>query len=78
VRGVAAPNLYGIAGTRSGEGSYAFSKALKDAKIKWDAETLDHFLAAPSKVAPGTRMVTPIPNERDRQDVVAFLLSLKN
>ena len=76
-RAITAPNLFGIGGTMSGVGAFPFSNALKNAKIKWDASTLDAFLAAPTRVAPGTRMVTPIPNDTDRANVVAYLLSLK-
>ncbi len=75
-KGMMAPNLYGIGGTMSGVGDFAFSNALKNARLKWNAETLDAFLTAPSKVAPGTRMLTPIPDAAARANVVAFLLSL--
>ena len=76
-RAITAPNLYGIGGTTSGVGAFPFSTALKTAKIKWGAASLDSFLADPTKAAPGTRMITPIPNDADRANVVAYLLSLK-
>lgn len=75
-KGMMAPNLYGIGGTMSGVGDFAFSSALKNARIKWTAETLDTFLTAPSKVAPGTRMLTPISDATTRANVIAYLLSL--
>jgi len=75
-KGMMAPNLYGIGGTMSGVGDFAFSGALKNARLKWNAETLDTFLTAPSKVAPGTRMLTPITDATARANVVAYLLSL--
>jgi cytochrome c len=71
-----APNLAGLKGSVGGTGTFAFSSALKKAAIKWNAATLDQFLKSPSKMVPGTRMVTPVPNEADRANIVAYLLTL--
>lgn len=76
-KGIAAPNLFGIGGTVSGVGDFQFSAALKQARIKWSAETLDKFLSAPNKMVPGTRMITTVKDDATRANVVAYLLSLK-
>ena len=70
------PNLSGLKGSVSGTGGYAFSAALKKAAIKWDAPVLDKFLKAPSKTVPGTRMITAIPNDADRANVISYLMTL--
>lgn len=72
-----APNLNGIANSMSGTSDYAFSAALRNAKIQWSAENLDRFLAAPGKVVPGTRMMVAIPDPAKRAQVVIYLMSLK-
>ncbi|MDR6511583.1 cytochrome c [Novosphingobium capsulatum] len=72
------PNLNGVSKRAAGATTFAYSAALKRSNIKWDAKTLDTFLTAPSKMVPGTRMVVAIPDAKQRANVVAYLLSLKN
>jgi len=44
----------------------------------WDDETLDKYLADPRALVPGTRMIfTGIKDEKERQDVIAYLETLK-
>ena len=67
--------VYGSkAGTRAG---YNFSPAMKEAGEKglvWNDANLDKFLENPKSVVQGTKMVFPgLKNEKDRQDVIAFL-----
>lgn len=51
------PNLHGIVGTVAGaHAGYTSSTAMKSSGIVWSAETLDAFLAQPSKMIPGNRM----------------------
>ena len=51
---------------------------MKNYNVVWDPATLDHYLTAPMKVVPGTRMIFPgLPSETDRQDVIAYLETLK-
>lgn len=60
------------AGTMPG---YAYSPALKKAKIVWTAATLDIWLSDPQKMAPGTRMAFRLTDSRRRADIIAFLAS---
>lgn len=72
------PNLAGIAGRKSGGVTgYAYSKALAGGKVHWDAASLEAFLAAPTKKAPGTKMMIGVPNAADRKAIVAYLGTLK-
>ena len=52
------PNLHGVPGEAvgSGHGGFAFSDALKSHGGTWDWATLDEWLKAPAKFAPGTKM----------------------
>lgn len=71
------PNLAGVAGRRAASTDFNYSAALKGAGLTWNAATLDRFLAAPSKVVPGTRMLIPITDPKQRADLVAYLTTLK-
>ncbi|MEQ9121774.1 MAG: cytochrome c family protein [Alphaproteobacteria bacterium] len=51
------PHLVDLFGRKAGalEG-FAYSKAMQDYGVIWDATTLDAYLEAPRKVVPGTKM----------------------
>ncbi len=69
--GPAHRGVYGrAAGTAPG---YAYSPALKSARLTWNDETLDRWLADPEKVAPGQRMGVNVPDAQDRADLIAYL-----
>lgn len=71
------PNLHGVIGRQAGtaEGFKRYSKGLKTAGFAWDAELLDRYLKNPRKMIKGGRMVFPgLKKERDRADVIAYLL----
>jgi cytochrome c len=71
------PSLAGVFGRKSGtEAGYNYSPAMKGANATWDEKTLDEYLQGPSKFVRGTRMVYSVPNEKDRQDVIAYLKTL--
>ena len=71
------PLLAGVAGRRAASlPGFAYSKALQASGIVWGTATLDHFLAAPNALVPGTVMVVAISNPKDRRDLVAFLSTL--
>src|SRR6516225_7232950 len=72
---VLGPSLAGIIGRKSGaEPNYAYSPAMKDANLTWDAKTLDGYLDDPQKFVPGTKMPFPgLKTAQDRADVIAFL-----
>jgi cytochrome c2 len=71
------PSLAGVFGCKSGtEPGYNYLKAMKGANVIWDEKTLDEYLQGPGKFVRGTRMVYFVPNEKDRQDVIAYLKTL--
>ena len=72
------PSLAGIVGSKSGAvPGYNFSPALKAANITWDEQTLDKFLQNPMADVHGTKMVVSVPNAEHRQDIIAYLATLK-
>ena len=51
---------------------------MKKYDVTWTPETLEKYLPAPMKAVPGTKMTfAGLPNEKDRQDVIAYLETLK-
>jgi cytochrome c len=73
------PSLAGVYGTKAGEiPGFNFSKAMKDSGLTWNDENLDKYLEAPQQVVKGTRMAFPgLKNPKDREDVIAYLKTLK-
>ena len=67
------PSLAGVIGRKSGtEPGYNYSSAMKEANVIWDEKSLDEYLQGPGKFVRGTKMVYFVPNEKDRQDVIAY------
>ncbi|MDB5457357.1 MAG: cytochrome [Caulobacter sp.] len=78
----AAPSLKGVYGRKAGAGSAAakpfnYSPALKASGLGWDEASLNTFLTGPQKVVPGSRMFLPVANPVERQNVIAYLYTLK-
>jgi cytochrome c len=72
------PSLAGIVGSKAGTvPGFNFSPAMKNADITWDDAELDKFLANPAGDVHGTRMFVNLPSESDRQNVIAYLHTLK-
>ena len=72
------PSLAGIVGSKSGAvPGYNFSPALKAANITWDEQELDKFLMNPSADIHGTKMVVSVPDAEHRQNIIAYLKTLK-
>jgi cytochrome c len=72
------PSLAGIVGSKSGTvPGFDFSPAMKNADVTWDDASLDKFLANPTGFVHGTKMFVNLPNETDRQNVIAYLNTLK-
>ena len=72
------PSLAGIVGSKSGAvPGYSFSPALKAANITWAEQTLDKFLENPKQDVHGTKMPIMVPNPKDRDNVIAYLETLK-
>ena len=72
------PNLNGVAGRQAASApGFNYSPALKGAKLRWDDQSLDTFLAAPAKKVPGTRMPIGTPDPAKRAAIIAYLKNLK-
>jgi glucose/arabinose dehydrogenase/cytochrome c2 len=71
-----APGLGGIVGRRAASTRFGYTRALRDANLTWDRETLDRFLAAPALLVPGTSMPMAIPDDVERRAVVDYLATL--
>ena len=72
------PSLAGVFGRKSGaEPGYNYSPALKSAGVTWDEQELDKFLANPGADIHGTKMLLAVPGAEDRQNVIAYLKTLK-
>jgi cytochrome c len=70
------PQHCGLFGRRAGTapGFTAYSQALRDSKIVWDARSLDVFLQDPMKAAPGTTMgYAGVKDPKERSDLIAWL-----
>ncbi|PHK95475.1 cytochrome C [Pseudoroseomonas rhizosphaerae] len=68
------PTLQGVMGrAAAGVQGYNYSPALKGLDQSWTPDTLDAFLANPTGVARGTRMVQRVAAAQDRKDIIAFL-----
>lgn len=73
------PSLFGVVGRKSAtEPGFSYSDAMKKADKTWDPATLDKYLTDPRAMVPGTKMIFPgLPKEEDRQNVIAYLETLK-
>jgi len=73
------PSLHGIVGRPSHSiDTYTYSAAMKAYDVTWDPATLDHYLTDPRGVVNGTKMIfVGLKNEHDRQNVIAYLETLK-
>ena len=72
------PSLAGVFGRKSGsEPGYSYSAALKAANITWDEHTLDQYISNPAADIRGTKMFFSVPGAADRENVIAYLETLK-
>lgn len=68
------PAHRGVYGRKAGSvADYAYSDALKNSQIVWNATTLDQWLTDPEKLIPGQKMNYNVPDAQDRADVIAYL-----
>lgn len=69
------PRHCGLFGRRAGSlPGYEYSEAIRKSGIVWDAATLDRFLAAPTRVIPGTTMgYAGIPDPAERAALIKWL-----
>ncbi len=62
----------GVVGRKAADAEgFGYSRALAASKLVWDEATLDRFLAAPTKVVPGTSMTNAVPDEADRANLIS-------
>lgn len=75
----AGPTLAGVVGRKAGSTpGFPYSRAMKNATVVWDDESLDAYLAAPQKFMPGNVMAfSGLPDAKARADVIAYLGTLK-
>ncbi|HXC58726.1 MAG TPA: PQQ-dependent sugar dehydrogenase [Steroidobacteraceae bacterium] len=77
--GAQGPNLQGVVGRKAATGSgFSYSAALKSSGLTWDAATLQRFLASPTTVVPGSAMVIPVPQQADRENIVAYFTGVRD
>jgi glucose/arabinose dehydrogenase/cytochrome c2 len=75
--GAQGPSLIGVYGRpAAGAAGFSYTGALRAAHLTWDAATLKRFLASPTTVVPGSAMVVSVPNESDRDNLVAYFENL--
>lgn len=69
------PPLGGFYGRGAGEApDYPYSPALEASDLIWNEQTLDAFLAAPQRLIPGNRMLSPpLTDPARRADLIFFL-----
>jgi len=69
------PALNGVVGRKAGEvEGYSYSPANKNSGIVWDEAALKEYLKNPKAKVPGSKMIfAGLPNEKDVDDVIAYL-----
>lgn len=72
------PSLAGVFGAEAGHvGDYAYSKAMRDSGLVWDAVTLDAYLKNPRAAVPGTKMsYAGLRDDAKRAELIAWMESL--
>ena len=76
--GLLGPNLVGAAGRAAATAAgWDFSPALKDAKLTWTDETLHKWLTDSTALVPGAKMDLRVPSRIEREDLIAYLKTLK-
>ena len=70
------PNLHGVFDSPAGQAEgFSYSEALLNAGLVWDLETMDAWLARPSALVPGNRMVfAGIRDPQQRANLIVYLL----
>ncbi|MES2612001.1 MAG: c-type cytochrome [Pseudomonadota bacterium] len=72
------PAHRGVVGRRAGAlKDYAYSPALQGSKLLWTRATLKAWLADPEGLIPGQAMDYSLDDAQEREDVVAYLATLR-
>ena len=76
--GLLGPNLIGVVGRPAATvAGWDFSNALKDSKVVWTEENLQKWLTDSTAFVAGAKMDLKVPNRFEREDVIAYLKTLK-
>ena len=76
--GPIAPSLKGVVGRKIASLSdFNYSDALRAKGGKWTPAELGTFLASPMKTVPGTKMMMAVPAATDRNNLIAYLKTVK-
>ncbi|WP_417484265.1 c-type cytochrome [Maricaulis salignorans] len=69
------PNLHDVIGHPAASAAgFSYSRALREAGLTWDLETLDAWIENPRELVPGNRMsFVGLRNAQDRRDVIAYM-----
>ncbi len=73
------PNLWGIVGApKAGSRGFGYSHALATAGGVWNEQDLDRYLANPNQFLPGTSKTISGLDPQERDQIIAFLATLKD
>jgi cytochrome c len=74
------PSLFSVVGRAAATiADFSYSSAMKGSGITWTVDQLKAYLKAPRKYVPGVKMMFPgLPDEQDRENVVAYLATLRS
>ena len=72
------PSLFSVVGRAAAStADFSYSAAMKRSEIVWTSDQLMAYLKAPRRYVPGVKMMFPgLADDKDREDVVAFLATL--
>ena len=73
------PSLFSVVGRAAASiADFSYSSAMKRSGIVWTADQLMAYLKAPRQYVPGVKMMFPgLSDQKDRENVVAFLATLR-
>ena len=73
------PRLRGVFGRKAGTvPTFNYSNALKSAKVSWNADSLNQWLADTDRFIPDNDMNMSFKNLNERADIIAYLRQLSN
>ncbi|HXF78688.1 MAG TPA: c-type cytochrome [Usitatibacter sp.] len=72
------PAHKGVFGRKAGSApGYSYSAAVASSGVVWNEETLARWLTDPEKFIPGQKMGVSVPDAKEREDLVAYLKTLR-
>lgn len=75
--GAQGPNLANVFDRAAASSpDFSYTPALKASGLRWDAATLEKFLASPTRAVPGSAMVIDVPARSDRDNLIAYFSAL--